>query len=190
MRILSPQGLVPLSAHFSDTMLNKIIKYLLIAASTAWMVYQFYLGNIGNGILFIFITALLVLSLFKHELIMWAFIQIRRGKFVQAERTLQRIKHPEQLMRAQEAYYYYLTGLIHAQTQSATKAEKYFRKALGVGLRMKTDQAMAKLNLAGIAVMKRRKREAMNLIAEVKKLDKNKLLSDQVKLIQNQMKRI
>ena len=171
-------------------MVNKIIKYVLIALSLAWSAYQFTIGNIGNGILFVFIAGIFVLSLFKHELILLAFLHLRRGKFEKAGRTLDRIKHPEQLRSPQEAYYYYLIGLIHSQTQSATKAEKFFRKALAKGLRMKTDQAMAKLNLAGIAVMKRRKREAMNLLTEVKKLDKNKMLDDQVKMIQSQMKRI
>lgn len=171
-------------------MVNKIIKYILILASLGWTIYQFSMGNIGNGILFIFVTGLIVLSLFKHELIMWAFIQLRRGKFEKAGRTLDRIKHPEQLIKSQEAYYYYLRGLISAQTQSATKAEKYFKRALSTGLRMKTDRAVAKLNLAGVAVMKRRKREATNLISEVKKLDKNKMLTDQIKMIQGQMKRI
>ncbi len=171
-------------------MLNKIIKYILIALSLAWMVYQFYLGNIGNGILFIFITGILVLSLFRHELILLAFIHLRRGKFDKAERTLLKIKHPEHLIKSQQAYYYYLIGLINAQTQSAMKAEKFFKRALSIGLRMKTDQAMAKLNLAGIAVMRRKKREAINLLTEVKKLDKNKLLDGQIKMIQAQMKRI
>lgn len=171
-------------------MINKIIKYVLIALSLTWTVYQFYLGNIGNGILFVFITGIFVLSLFRHELILFAFYQLRKGKFEKAEKTLDRIKHPEHLMKSQEAYYYYLKGLIQAQTQSATKAEKYFRKALATGLRMDTDKAMAKLNLAGIAIMKRRKREATNLLTEVKKLDKRKLLDDQVKMIQTQLKRI
>ncbi len=171
-------------------MINKIIKYILILASLGWTIYQFSMGNIGNGILFIFVSGIFVLSLFKHELIMWAFVQLRRGKFDKAKTTLEKIKHPEHLVKSQEAYYYYLMGLISAQTESATKSEKYFKRSLGIGLRMKTDRAVAKLNLAGIAVMKRRKREAMNLITEVKKLDKNKLLTDQIKMIQGQMKRI
>ncbi len=171
-------------------MINRIIKIVLAVASIGWSVYQFTLGNIGNGILFILIAGIFVLGLFRHELIMLAFVQLRRGKFDKAEKTLLKIKQPNQLPKGQEAYYYYLTGLIYAQTQSATKAEKFFRRAISIGLRMKTDEAMAKLNLAGIAVMKRKKREAMNLLTEVKKLDKNKLLDEQVKMIQAQMKRI
>ncbi len=171
-------------------MINKIIKYFLITASLAWTVYQFSLGNIGNGILFIFVTGIFVLSLFKHELILLTFWHLRKGNFDKAAKTLAKIKQPEHLMKSQEAYYYYLQGLIYAQTQSATKAEKYFKKAIGIGLRMSTDEAMAKLNLAGVAIMKRRKREATTLLAEVKKLDKRKLLDEQVKMIQAQLKKI
>jgi hypothetical protein len=70
------------------------------------------------------------------------------------------------------------------------KAETLLRKALSTGLRMKTDQAMAKLNLAGLAMAKRRKREATQLLSEAKKLDEKKMLDDQIKMLQNQLKRI
>jgi len=171
-------------------MINKIIKYVLIALALAWSIYQFATGNIGNGILFVLLAGLVVLFLFRHELILLAFLHVRRGKFDKAENTLAKIKQPDQLMNSQEAYYYYLMGMIEAQTRGATKSERYFRKALSLGLRMKTDQAVAKLNLAGIAVMKRKKREAINLLADVKKLDTRNLLDDQVKMIKGQMKRI
>ncbi|MDA9127177.1 DUF2892 domain-containing protein, partial [Flavobacteriaceae bacterium] len=52
------------------------------------------------------------------------------------------------------------------------------------------DLAMAKLSLAGILIQKRRKREATNLLNEAKKLDKQKMLSDQIKMMQQQMKKI
>ena len=47
-----------------------------------------------------------------------------------------------------------------------TKAEKYFKKAIKLGLSMDQDMAMAKLNLAGIAFSKRRKQEAQKLLVE------------------------
>jgi len=55
---------------------------------------------------------------------------------------------------------------------------------------MNHDLAMAKMSLAGIYLQKRRKREAKQLLNEAKKLDKHGMLSGQMKLIQNQMKRI
>ena len=55
---------------------------------------------------------------------------------------------------------------------------------------MNHDIAMANLNLAGIAMARRRKREALNYMAQAKKYDKAKLLSDQIKMLKGQMGRI
>jgi hypothetical protein len=55
---------------------------------------------------------------------------------------------------------------------------------------MDYDLAMAKLSLAGIAMQKRRKREATTLLQEAKKLDKNNMLGEQIKMMQQQLKRI
>jgi hypothetical protein len=57
-------------------------------------------------------------------------------------------------------------------------------------LSMDHDLAMAKMSLAGIAMQKRRKREAQTLLTEAKKLDKNQMLGDQLKLMQQQLKKI
>lgn len=69
------------------------------------------------------------------------------------------------------------------------EAEKYFKKAEKLGLNMTADMAMVKLNLAGIAMSKNRKREAQGLLTEAKKLDKHNMLTDQIKMMQEQMKR-
>lgn len=171
-------------------MVNRIVKIALIVAFLGLTVWQFTLGNIGNGILFILLLGLVVLSVFKDERILWAFLQLRRQKPEKARSALQKIKQPEMLFKSQQAYYYYLLGLVESQLSSLTSAEKYFRKALNMGLRMKHDQAMAKLNLAGICMSKRKKREATTLLAEAKKLDKHKMLADQIKMLQQQLKRI
>ena len=71
-----------------------------------------------------------------------------------------------------------------------TQAEKYFKKAIKLGLNMKHDIAMAKLQLGGIAMSKRRKREATMLINEAKKLDSQGVLSDQIKMMKDQLKKI
>ena len=49
------------------------------------------------------------------------------------------------------------------------------------------DLAVAKLNLAGIAMSKRRKMEATTLLNEAKKLDKQNMLNDQIKMMKEQM---
>jgi hypothetical protein len=55
---------------------------------------------------------------------------------------------------------------------------------------MDHDKAMVNLQLAGIAMTKRRKREAVNLLNEAKKLDKHGMLKDQIKMVKEQMKKI
>lgn len=55
---------------------------------------------------------------------------------------------------------------------------------------MSADEAMAKLSLAGILMQKRRKREATTLLNEAKKADKHNMLGQQIKMMQQQMKKI
>ena len=101
-----------------------------------------------------------------------------------------KIKNPESaLIKKQVGYYNYLYGIVYSQT-NLTTAEKYFKKAISYGLNMNQDLAMAKLSLAGILMQKRRKREAVMLLNEAKKLDKHGLLTQQIRLMQTQMKRI
>ena len=75
-----------------------------------------------------------------------------------------------------------------AQT-NMNESEKYFKKAINLGLSMDHDLAMAKLNLAGIAFSKRRPQEAQRLLSEAQKLDKRDMLADQIKMFKQQMKK-
>jgi hypothetical protein len=171
-------------------MLNRIIKFILIAIVSAAMVYEFFQVNIGNGIMYLLLGGIIVLLLFKHEINLLAFLQIRRNKFDSTRKILAWVKKPEQMPKKQQAYYYFLNGLVESQSNAMTKSEKHFKKALNTGLSMNHDIAMANLNLAGIAMARRRKREALNYMAQAKKYDKAKLLSDQIKMLKGQMGRI
>ena len=173
-------------------MLNRLIKVVLFVVCLVLSVWQFYHENIGNGISLLLLSLFVVLFYFRNENMLGAFFYLKKQNFEKTVKFLDRIKHPEKsLVRGQQAYYYYLRGLAESQMgKPMTTSEKYLKKALKIGLRMKHDRAMAKLNLASIAASKRRKREALNLVAEVKKLDTSKMLSEQVRMLQNQMKKI
>lgn len=171
-------------------MINRIIKIVLASLIFIYAIYQFYEGNIGSGIGLIFLAAIVVLLIFRNEHVMLAFWFLRKNKLEKASKALSRVKHPDQLLKKQEAYYYYLTGLIQSQLNGVGKAEKYFKRALSIGLRMNQDKAVAKLNLAAIAMYKRRKREATNHLTEAKKLDKHNILADQIKQLKEQLKKV
>ena len=170
-------------------MYNKEIKIALALIILAFSIFLFNSGEIGYGIVVLIIMGLVILSIFKDERIVKAFYHLRKNDMQKAASTLSKIKHPEKLIRSQEAYYYYLNGLILSQTQM-NQSERFFKKALSIGLRTDTDKAVAKLNLAGLAMSRRKKREATTLITEAKKLDKHNMLDEQLKMMKQQLKRI
>ena len=170
-------------------MYNKEIKIALSLIILAFSIFLFNSGEIGYGIVVLIIMGLVILSIFKDERIVKAFYHLRKNDMQKAASTLSKIKHPEKLIRSQEAYFYYLNGLILSQTQM-NQSEKFFKKALSIGLRTDTDKAVAKLNLAGLAMSRRKKREATTLITEAKKLDKHNMLDEQLKMMKQQLKRI
>ncbi len=170
-------------------MYNKEIKIILALTIFLASIYLFTEGEIGYGIVVLLLMGLVILSIFKDERILKAFYHLRKNDMQKAEATLSKIKHPEKLIKSQEAYFYYLNGLVLSQTQM-NKAEKFFKRALTLGLRNDTDKAIAKLNMAGLAMSRRKKREATTLLNEAKKLDKHNMLEDQVKMMKQQLKRI
>ncbi|GHC52856.1 hypothetical protein [Ulvibacter litoralis] len=171
-------------------MFNKNFKLVLAAITIAIAVWQFTETNIGNGIMLLLLSLVFIFLYFKNEIILLAFLRLRKQDFPGAKKWLDRISNPEgALIRKQQGYYNYLNGLMISQT-NMTEAEKYFKKAVELGLSMDADMAMTKLNLAGIAMTKNRKREAELLLAEAKKLDKHNMLDEQVKMMKQQMKKM
>ncbi len=171
-------------------MFNKNIKLVIAVLIIAYAVYQFIEGNIGNGISLLLLSSIFIFLYFRNEIILLAFLKMRKQDLAGTQNWLSKIKNPEAaLTTKQQGYYNYLHGIIFSQT-NLTQAEKYFKKALKLGLTMDYDLAMAKLSLAGIAMQKRRKREATLLLNEAKKLDKQNMLADQIKMMKQQMKKI
>ena len=171
-------------------MFPKILKLIIAVALICFSVYEFYENYIGNGIFLSLLSAFLVLIYFKNEIIFLAFLRLRKQDFKGTEKWLNKIKNPESaLVQKQQGYFYYLHGIIQSQN-NLTIAEKYFKKAIQFGLSMNHDLAMAKMSLAGILMQKRRKREASSLLTEAKKLDKHNMLTEQMRMMQQQMKKI
>ncbi|MBA4155512.1 DUF2892 domain-containing protein [Flavobacterium sp.] len=171
-------------------MFHKNIKLVLAAVLIALGIWQFTENNIGNGIFLILLTFFPIFLYFKNEIILLAFLKLRKQDFEGAKRWLDKIKNPEGvLVKKQQGYYNYLHGLMVSQT-NLNQAEKFFKKAIELGLSMDMDLAVAKLNLAGIAMSRRRKIEATNLLNEANKLDKQNMLKEQITMMKQQLKKI
>ena len=171
-------------------MFHKNIKLVLTVLIVAAAVWQFTESNIGNGIFLLLLSAVPIFLYYRNEFILLAFLQLRKQNFPGAKAWLDRIKNPDTaLVRKQQGYYNYLNGIMLSQT-NLHQSEKFFKKAVELGLNMDMDMAVAKLNLAGIALSRRRKLEATNLLNEAKKLDKQGMLKDQIVMMKGQMKKI
>jgi len=167
--------------------MHKNIKLAAAIIVFGLAIWQFTESNIGNGIALIFLTLLILFLYVRNEYLLLAFLRLRKEDFDGAEKWLDKIKNPKaQLIKPQEAYYYLLKGTLLQRT-NLLQAEKYFRQALSTGLMMDHDKAMAKLNLAGVAIAKKRNREAINLLREAKELDKKKMFADQIKELQHRI---
>ena len=170
-------------------MYNKIFKLIIAGLIIATAVWQFTEGGIGNGIMLLLLSLIFIFLYFKNEFILLAFLKLRKQDMAGAKNWLDKIKKPEAaLVTKQQGYFNYLNGILVSQTDM-NEAERYFKKAVSLGLSMDQDLAMAKLNLAGIAFSKRRKQEATLLINEAQKLDKQGMLKEQIKEMKSNMKR-
>lgn len=174
----------------ATVMYHKFIKLIMAGLIIGAAIWQFSENNIGNGIFLILLSAIPVFLYYKNEFILLAFLKLRKQDFRGAQKWLSYIKNPETaLVKKQQGYFNYLHGIMLSQT-NLIQAEKYFKKAVELGLNMDMDMAVAKLNLAGVALSRRRKLEATQLLNEAKKLDKHNMLKDQIAMMKEQMKKI
>jgi hypothetical protein len=164
-----------------------IIRCLLTAFSLGFTVYLFATGFWGWGIVLILVSAVLVLTFFRNELMIMALNQMRLGNTEKAALHINKITHPQFMPRKQHAYVLFLQAVLNTQTYGFAKSETMLRKAVTLGLRTNQDSAVARMHLAGICAQTGRKAEAVSLLAEAKKMDKTGVMKEQISGMQKQL---
>jgi tetratricopeptide (TPR) repeat protein len=170
-------------------MIGLILKIILSLGSFAFTVFLFGDGSWGWAIVMVLVTAIISLTIFRNEWILLTMVQLRQQNVEKATKYLNRIKHPQYLIKRQRAFYYYLQGITGREGLKLSETEKLYRKALNIGLKQDYDKAMAKLNIAAICMQTGRRREAETLLAESKKLDVKGMLTDHIKDLKKHMGR-
>jgi tetratricopeptide (TPR) repeat protein len=164
-----------------------IIRLIAALAILGGSIALIIFGPWGWGILGIILALLVFVTFFFNEKMLLAQYYLRKENMEKAEAWLNKIANYErELISMQHGYYQLLLGLIESR-KAPLQSEKYFKRALSLGMSMEHNVALAKLSLAGIAMAKRNKREATMYLQEAKKADKNKLLAEQIKMMQAQM---
>jgi len=86
-------------------MFHKNIKLVLAFLIIAFGIYQFTQGNIGNGIMYLLLSPIFIFLYYKNEIILLAFLRLRKQDFPGAQKWLSRIKNPEtSLVKKQQGY--------------------------------------------------------------------------------------
>lgn len=166
-----------------SNIIRLVIACVVLGVAVALCAFGFW----GWGILVLFLGGVALLSFFFNENMIIAQWFLRKENTDKAEAWLLKITdYEKQINKNQHGYYNLLIGLIESR-KTPLKAEKYFKKSLSLGMKMSHNIALAKLSLAGIAMAKRNKREAQMYLQEAAKDDKNKLLSEQIKMMKGQM---
>lgn len=170
--------------------MNKYIKLGIAILIIGFGIYLFTIREYGWGVMMFLLSSFPILLYFKNEYILLAFWQMRKQNIDKAQEWLSKITNPSsQLIPKQMGYFHYMKGITVAQS-NINESEKLMKKALEYGLSFKHDRAMAKLSLAGAAMAKGRKQEAEVLLKEAKSLDNKGMFTDQIKMMQGQMKKI
>jgi len=76
-------------------MFNKIFKLILSVGVFGFSIQQFISDNIGNGIALIFLSLTFLLLYFKNEILIIAFLKMRKQDFDGTEKWLMKIKNPD-----------------------------------------------------------------------------------------------
>ena len=168
-------------------MISFIIRCFIALTALSFNTWLFVSGHWGWGIVFVFVTALIILSFFRNERMILALNQMRLGNTDKAKIHINKITHPQFLPRKQHAYVLYLQAVMNSQEFGFVKSEQILRKALALGLRTAQDNALARMHLAGICAQTGRKNEAVTLLGEAKKMDKDGIMRDQIKMMQQQL---
>ena len=168
-------------------MIGFIIRCLLAAASLFVTVALFYNGSWGWGITMILPTLIIGFSFFRNEKMIMALNAMRTGDTEKAKKHINKITHPQFLPKKQHAYVLFLQAVLGTQELGFAKSEQLLRKAIGMGLRTGQDNAVARMHLAGVCAQTGRRKEAVSLLAEAKKLDSSGMMKEQISQMQKQL---
>ena len=168
-------------------MIGFIIRCALAAASLFFTGALFYNGYWGWGIVMILVTAIIGFSFFRNEKMILALNAMRTGDTEKAKKHIDKITHPQFLPKKQHAYVLFLKAVLGTQDLGFAKSEELLRKAISMGLRTGQDNAVARMHLAGVCAQTGRKKEALMLLGEAKKLDSSGMMKDQINQMQKQL---
>lgn len=140
-----------------------------IAALVAAVVSLFY-HNYPSTLLYLGCLIGLVVGYYRNGTVWLALQQLQRQNYDKAEAFLNEIKQPERLAKTQQGYYHFVKAFVAMSRDDINTAETLFTKALELGVRTQTREALIYLHLADIRVVHKDKAGAEAHLQKLKSL--------------------
>ncbi|RMG84690.1 MAG: hypothetical protein D6714_07350 [Bacteroidetes bacterium] len=118
---------------------------------------------------YLYLTAgILLATQILYGTVWQAFALMRKGKMLEAEILLNKIRKPEWLAPRPRAYYFFTKGILLLQKENLDEGRACLQRALEIGLKSDKEKALALLNLAHIAWRQRDFETARRYLDEAK----------------------
>ena len=131
---------------------------------------------------------ILIASYFLFGTVWAAYQLLNRGNVLEAEQTLLLTRYPQWLIGRNRTYYYLVRGLIHLQHKEISDGEAALFKTLAGNLRSR-DRALALLNLAHVAFVRKDHSGSLTYMKQAKALGVDDLLvRQQLELLEKALK--
>lgn len=151
-------------------MLNKYIRFLIIAISLITIIVGIKSGTIYISIIAALVCIYMCYAYFKFASVSLAFKKIRRKELKSAYNLLIDTPNPKLLSKGEKTYYYWGMGIIKISQNKFDEAEREFYNALRYGVTTTNNMVIINLSLAQICMYKEEYEKSKVYLEEVRKI--------------------
>ncbi len=152
------------------------LKNLFILFLIALGIFFHFKFGIGKAWYLYLAAFFLILTNYLMGTVGIAFRHLKKGKIAEAETLLKMTKRPDFLIKRYKSYFHFTKGMIDLQHKNLDQSAIHLEEALQHGLRTENDKALASLNLAHIAFVKKDAGKARTFLDRAKTFQSNDLM--------------
>lgn len=169
-------------------MTGRVMKIALALTYAAIAAYFYLRGSVGLGALFAFAGLFISIAIVRQGSVALAIKAIRDNNLQKAKFHVRETIRPEWLSPAYRAYHFMAKGYVEASEGKTEEAIDSFETSLTHKVRHQEDLSIVKFQLAVLYAEKHNFEKAKALMAEVKNLDPNPKLADQMKIAEKKIR--
>lgn len=151
-------------------------------------IYFFFKANVPLASLFVAGGLFIGVSIFRQGSVSLAIKAIRENNIAKAKFHVRETINPDWLSPAYRAYHFMAKGYVEASEGKVDEAIESFETSLTHKVKHQEDRAVVNFQLSMLYAEKRDFEKAKSLIADVKKMNPNPKLSEQLKKAERKLK--